>query len=423
MGKNLLTSEQRERLKQALASGSRLGASDLRLINIDVYRERLGVNWFKYKGIIHAYAVEAIKAELGTEDFFVETHSGYGIFFFKKDVQEIQAVSQNIAARLQRQLSREAVFGDPPLGCEATSVNCDEFLRQLENEAPRTAPVRAAPAPRASAADAKPLGARYVPLWHAKYERIVGSVYVPKASQALLRRADTDYYKPSAEHALQDTQTFNAMLGHAYKLHKAGTNATIMFSVNFTTFCTPQFNKEYMLALKQTPGKLLPFLTPRFVRIPPGTPQTLLATKVQLLGTTFKRVVVHTRPLFEASMLEFVPCSIISTSWRDIERQASGDARSQRTAVDLVRAYCQTAKRLRTNALIEGLDTPAALDTAIAAGVDFASGAAIRPSGSAPFVQCTLSLHEIHAAQRPSPPPASAARHEPPVDDGVFEIQ
>ena len=89
MSKNMLTPAQTQQLRQALASGSRLGASDLRLINIDVYRERLGSQWPKYRDIIGAYAAEAIKEELGKDDFFVETKNGYGIFFFKKDPTEV----------------------------------------------------------------------------------------------------------------------------------------------------------------------------------------------------------------------------------------------------------------------------------------------------------------------------------------------
>ena len=65
----LLTAAQKERLIKSLASGSRLDAL-----------------WYKYKNIIHSYALEAIKLELAEPDFAVQTNTGYAVFFFEKDV-------------------------------------------------------------------------------------------------------------------------------------------------------------------------------------------------------------------------------------------------------------------------------------------------------------------------------------------------
>ena len=81
----VFTPERMERLRLGLASGSRLGAIDIRLINIDDYKKRLGAQWPKYKSIIHSYFVQAIGAELGQRDFFLQTKNGYAIFFFERN--------------------------------------------------------------------------------------------------------------------------------------------------------------------------------------------------------------------------------------------------------------------------------------------------------------------------------------------------
>jgi hypothetical protein len=408
MSKNPLTAEQREMLKRALASGSRLGASDLRLINVDVYRERLGADWFKYKAIIHALAAAAVKAELGGDDFFVETKAGYGIFFFKKDLAEVQVISDRISERLRRELSREPAFGKPPLGCEATSVNCDDLLRQLEGEAePSPAIVEAPPVVPAKPSAAGP-GGLYAPLWHTKLQRVVGSVFAPPPPTIQRRLSDNDYFSAQEAYVQHDIGCFSAMLADAYKVHKAGQSTTIIFSLNFQTFCVPKFNKEYMQALRQTPASLLQYLTPRLVRIPPGTAQQQLAEKVQALSGTFKHVVLHSRPLLDQRTFEFVPCSILSTSWKDIERTVNAD-RAVRTPAGLAKQFSQSAKLLRQNSLITGIDARESLDAVIGAGVEFISGAAVLPFSDKPFGQRQLTLQDIRAPHIPAPAPTPAS--------------
>jgi hypothetical protein len=426
----VLTPERLERLKQTLASGSRLGASDLRLINVDVYRERLGKNWFKYKGIIHAYAAEAIKAELSREDFFVETKSGYGIFFFKKDVEEVQTISDRIAERLTKQLSREPIFGDPPLGCEARSVNCDDLLRELEGEDPPPPPPPLEPA-KADQAAATPV--RYAPLWHAKLERVVGSISSLQSMRSKVRQPDTEYYNPTPAQVSHDIAAFNAALAAAYKLHKAGIGATIIFSVNFKAFCAPHFKTEYMNALRQTPGQLLPFLTPRFVRIAPGTPQIVLASKVQLLSTIFRRAILQTKPVFDVKTFEFVPCTLICTTWPEIEATAASQLGPERSLFDVAKTFRESAHRLRANAMVDGVNTLAALDTVMSAGIDLVSGPAISEPLAAPPPQAALALTTIRSPRKTSPaapsPAATSPAAPPPqrpqseaVSDTVFEV-
>jgi hypothetical protein len=396
MARNLLTPEQTERLKQTLASGSRLGASDLRLLNMDVYRERLGADWFKYKGIINALAAAAIKAELAREDFYVETKNGYGIFFFKKDLDEIQVISDRIADKLQRELSRESVFGDPPLTCVAKSANCDDFLRQLEADE-RSARAAAQPAPQAAQMIAAEPSV-YAPLWHTKVQRVLGSMFVPQPPAVTRRVTDREYYSSNEAHAVRDIRGFTTMLADAYKLQKAGQSTTIVFSINFSTFCSIEFNKDYMLALRQTPAPLLQYLTPRFVRIPPGTVQPLLAAKVQLLASIFRHVVVHSRALVALQTLEFVSCSILSTSWKDVQTVIS-DRAGKCSAVDVLRLFQNSAKTLRLNSLIGGIDTPEALNAALVADIELVSGSAVMPFAEAPFAQRAFTLKDVRAGQ------------------------
>jgi len=393
------TGEQKERIEQALAAGSRLGASDLRLIDLGTCKRRLGEAWSRIKPTVHAHAAEAIEAELGPSEFYVETKNGYAIFFFGEDLTLIQTTADRITTCMRRRLSAEPVLSGAPFDITSTSVNADELLRSLDaGGTPATA--------------ARPAFRKYAPLWHAKLQRVVGSIHFPHAPRTM-RISDSEYYSPAEAHARQDIGAFNAMLSDVYKLQKAGVSSTIVFSVNFKTFCAPQYNKEYMLALKQAPGKLLQFLTPRFVRIPPGTPQTLLASKVQSLSSVFKHVVLHTRPVFDTTMFDCVPCSILAASWSDISYLAGRDPRGQRQPIDIARQFCQAARKLRVNALIEGLDSAAAFGNALDAGVDFGSGAAIRPLLEAPSTQSTLTVDDICGR--------TAAKGVAPSD--IFEIR
>jgi hypothetical protein len=398
MARNLLTPAQTERLKQALASGSRLGASDLRLLNMDVYRERLGADWFKYKGIINALAAAAIKAELSREDFHLETKNGYGIFFFKKDLEEIQTISDRIADKLQRELSRESAFGDPPLTCVAKSANCDDFLRQLEAEERNARAAQAEAAPPASIVGNEP--SVYAPLWHTKVQRVLGSMFVPQPPAVTRRVSDREYYSSNEAHAIRDIRGFTTMLADAYKLQKAGQSTTIVFSINFATFCSVEFNKDYMMALRQTPAPLLQYLTPRFVRIPPGTVQPLMAAKVQLLASIFRHVIVHSRAMVAVQSLEFVPCSILSTSWKDVQNLIN-DRAGKCTAVDVLRPFQHAAKALRLKSLIAGIDTPEALTAALAADVELVSGSAVMPFAETPFAQRAFTLNDVRG-QKPA---------------------
>jgi hypothetical protein len=227
---------------------------------------------------------------------------------------------------------------------------------------------------------------------------VLGSMLVPQTSVPPRRVPDREYYASSEAHAIRDIRGFSTMLGHAYKLQKAGQSTTIVFSINFATFCSVEHNKEYMIALRQTPTPLLQYLTPRFVRIPPGTVQPLMAAKVQLLATIFRHVVVHSRATVALQALEFVPCSILATSWKDVQNLIQERA-GKCTAVDVLRPFQNAAKTLRLNSLIAGIDTPDALNAALTAEIELVSGSAVMPFAETPFAQRAFTLAEVRGGQ------------------------
>jgi hypothetical protein len=237
----------------------------------------------------------------------------------------------------------------------------------------------------------------------------------------LRKPGDNEYYAASEAHAVQDVRGFTAMLTDAYKLHKAGQSMTIIFSLNFRTFSSVEFNKDYMLALRQTPAALVQYLTPRLVRIPPGTGQPLLAARVQQLASVFRHIVLHTRPIVEFATFEFVPSSILSTSWTDIRTAVKGE-RGARSEGGLARQFSQSAKNLRLNSLITGVDTPQALEVALAADVEFVSGTAVLPASDTPFRQRSLLLADMGSGPVSFGEPSGRAAGSTPthtLSDGV----
>jgi hypothetical protein len=384
-----VTPEQQERLRVALTTGSRLGASDVRLINLDVYRRRLGAQWYKYKAIINSYAHAAMEGELGENDFIVPTKSGYAVFFFDKDMPEILSVSNRISAKLDERLAADEIFGDPPLTCTMAPVDCATLLKQLDAE--QSIGCRASWQP-IEAETAGEYPNFYAPLWNARVERILGSIHVLGRAHTIVRRPDRDYYAPDPARAQEDIRAFNAMLTDVYKLSKAGHSATVFFSLNFKTFCLADQGEKYLHALRQTPASLLKYLTPRFVRIPPGTPQSVLASKVQMLTPIFKHVALHTSPSVDSRSFGFVGCSIISTSWSEIERLAGKVPLAARR---LAGSFASAARSLRVNGLVDGVDSPSAFEAVVDAGLDFVSGAAICPPDRAPWTQVPLTLGNV----------------------------
>lgn len=390
-----LTGEQKERLKHALASGSQLGAADIGMINMEPYKERLGKEWFKYRNIINAYTVSAIKENVSDQDIFVHTKNGYAVFFFSKSGDEIRTCANRIADQVAQALRRERVFEDPPISCKASPITPEELLRHLDSE---NLPSASPPAPSTAAAVSNVLPIRtpeqstsYFPLWHAKLERVVGSICIAETQSSVVPVADGKYYEAAGQHFSRDVLGFNTMLTDAYKLLKSGEKAAVLFSINFKSFCAAEFHRDYMVALRQVPANLVPFLTPRFVRIPAGAPQTLIAQKTQILTSVFKHIALQTRPDTDLKRFEFVACSILVTSWRDVVKVAGPGQGAVRT----LNAFCQSVKNIKLNSLIDGVDTPEAYAASVGAGADFICGNVIGPKSRTPISQFKLTNAEI----------------------------
>jgi hypothetical protein len=113
-----------------------------------------------------------------------------------------------------------------------------------------------------------------------------------------------------------------------------------------------------------------------------------------LLSTIFRHVVIHSRSLVALQSLEFVPCSILSTSWKDVQIVIN-DRAGKCTALDVLRLFQNAAKTLRLNSLIAGIDTPEALTAALAADIELVSGSAVMPFAAAPFAQRAFTLNDI----------------------------
>ncbi|MBI1210723.1 MAG: hypothetical protein GC190_04625 [Alphaproteobacteria bacterium] len=396
-----LTREQQQRLKHALLGDEKLGVTELRMINMDAYKERLGSEWFKYKGIIGAYATQAIQANVGPDDIFVPTKNGFAVFFFDASEEKTAAASKLMAEEIERLLAREKVLQQPPISCSPRPMSRSELIDEMDLDlglgSSRSAP-RPAAEPTTIEADARPASKQvsgYRPFWHAKAQRVVGCLSEPESNPSFV--SEQKYYDTAIQHVRYDLDTFNAVLRDVYKLYKSGETAAIVFSINFRCFCAPEFNKEYLLALRQTPANLLPYLVPRLVRIPPGAPNTLIATKAQVVSSIFKKLVLQTPLEGNLRRFEFTACTILATSVKEALRVARLPTVDQQTIVPLLSSFVQMAKSMRYNALITGVDSPEAFDAAMQAKADFISGEMVGPLARVPGSQFPLTADEIRS--------------------------
>lgn len=390
MGVSYLTVEQRERLKKALASGSKLGASHLTLLNTDTYRERLGAEWFKYRGIIEAISLNAIKAQFRDGDMVVPTRHGFALFFFSRSDPDVRTLCDRIAAEVERHLSNEREFRDPPISCRMNQITTQELLRQLEEEAAAPSAKAATSAP---AEDAPKVQAVYDALWHPKLERVLGCLCKRSEASVVVPLASDKYYEESAAHMRKDIQVFNRLLGDAFRLTKTGVKAAIFFSINFRSFCTADLHKEYMHALRQAPSNLLPSLTPRFVRIPPGAPAGLISAKTQELASVFKHVALNTSPDADLNRFQFLPNAMLTTAWKDVVKASRG--KSGAAAEETLTRFCKTARSLRLSSLVDGLTSRDAFESSLKVGPDFMTGEIISEQLEKPSGQYRLTASDI----------------------------
>ncbi|MEQ1755524.1 MAG: hypothetical protein ABL973_15485 [Micropepsaceae bacterium] len=375
-----------QRLKQALTSGLRLGATEIRFINVEIYQARLGPLWSKYKPIIHSYVQSAASKYLAEADFLISSQNGYVIIFADPEKERVERISKSMAEYIDERLRENEHFQSPPLVSNIVAIDTATLYDRIQGaQQPHSSAGSHSAAPEANAAAPvseahKEQIARYAPLWHPKSQSIVGSLSVPTPVQGTRRSPDRQYYEPSETRALSDIRMFSALLTDAYTLQKQGQNAIAIFSIHFKCFCLPAMHKEYIHALRQTPASLVKYLMPRFVRIPPGTPRTLIADRLASIAPIFKSVVLHTKPVADLKTLEFLPFAVLSTSWSEIELLAGQEidaSQRQNAAERIAKSFCQSARVMRAKCMIDGINSLHALEMVSAAGIDFASGPAI----------------------------------------------
>ena len=432
-----LTRAQEQKLKKALLGDETLGLTELRVINTDIYKERLGAEWFKYKSIINSYATQAIKANLSEDDLFVPTKHGFAVFFFSASKEKVAAASEQMAQEVSRLLATEKLFQNPPVTCAARPMTRSDLADEIDldlglgsmRSGPRSLPepIIQVHEPRHRAVVPKAVSG-YRPLWHAKTQRVVGCINEPETNRPVVN--EQRYYESAIAHLRYDLEAFNTVLGDVYKLYKTGETAAIIFSINFKSFCASEFNKEYLLALRQTPANLLPYLLPRFVRIPPGAPNTLIAAKTQILSSIFKKVALQAPLEGDLRRFEFTACTLLATSVKEAERVGRLPTVNQQSITPLLVSFVQMAKSMRYNALITGVDDQDSFAAAMQAKADFISGAVVGPLAQLPGSQFHLTTDEICATPRPRAaapapgvrPQAPGGRPSTPPGEDVFAI-
>jgi hypothetical protein len=370
------------RLKQALTSGLQIGATEIRFLNIDVYRARLGEKWLACKDLIHSYVLSATERHLDTSDFLIPSSSGYVLVFANANSERVDRITKSVANDVDAMLARVDDFQHPPVSCNIIAVDTSTLYSHLHATPPPQSVVegagtRSTPASSDDGVDVAARFARYAPLFHQKTQNVVGSISVPTPVGSPRRLLDRAYYEPSDVRTHADIQMFGELLAASYKLQKVGKSAAVVFSINFRNFCQPALHKQYTHALRQTPSGLLKRLTPRLVRIPPGTHRTLIASKLDSLMPIFSNIAIHSKPTVEIAALEFLPIAMISTSWSDIELAAGGQKSEllrHRELLRIVSLFCQSARVLRAKSMIDGVDSKEALEIISGADADFVSG-------------------------------------------------
>lgn len=398
-----------QRLKQALTSGLRVGATEIRFINVELYQTRLGPLWGKYKHIIHSYVQSAAGKYLGDTDFLIPSQNGYVIVFANPEKPRVERISKSMADYIDAQLRENEHFQSPPLTSNIVAIDTATLYERIQGDQQSHAisdnPGASQPSPDVVTASAVPKdhSMRYAPLWHPKSHSIVGSLSVPAAVQANRRMSDREYYEPSDMRANSDIRMFSELLADSYNLQKQGQNAIAIFSINFKSFCLPALHKEYIHALRQTPASLVKYLMPRFVRIPPGSPRILIADKLTSIAAIFKNVVLHTKPIADLQKFEFLPFAVLSTSWSEIEllaKQEMDASQKQNAAERIAKSFCQSARVMRAKCMIDGISSVQALEMISAAGIDFASGSAIGAIGTTLQGTRPLEITDLRSASR-----------------------
>jgi len=188
-------------------------------------------------------------------------------------------------------------------------------------------------------------------IWHAESERVIGALRedrapVPAAPQARLQH---------------DIAEFKAVLSD---VHQHACNAGAVFALAFTALSQIGPNKHYMIELRQTPARLLPFLTPRLIDVPADADPAAIQASVKQLQSLFRRVIVE------------VPTDAQPARFRSLANVTLAIRWGVHTARDVI-AFTDRAQQAGLAVMICGVDEPEALAVAYETEVSFVSGRVI----------------------------------------------
>jgi hypothetical protein len=186
----------------------------------------------------------------------------------------------------------------------------------------------------------------YSLIWHAESERVIGALRedpAPATHEARLRR---------------DVAEFKAVLSD---VHMHARNAGAVFALDYTALSQSGANKHYMIELRQTPARLLPFLTPRLVDVPGDADPSAIQASVKQLQSLFRRVIVelptNARPVHFKSLANVT----LAVRW---------GVHAARNVI----AFADRAHQAGFAVMICGVDEPEALAVAHETEVSFVSG-------------------------------------------------
>ena len=175
--------------------------------------------------------------------------------------------------------------------------------------------------------------------------------------------------RPSADLSAlagRDIAEFNATLTEVYK--RAGTAGAI-FTLHFDSFADELLNKHYMVALRQTPARMLTLVTPRLISIGTAQPQHMVEARVQQLQRLFRRVIVEARSANDVSLIAPLRPAMIATPWTSIAGSSNPEA-----VASEIHARTKDSALL---SMITGVDCGTSFAAAAAAGFDVVAGGRI----------------------------------------------
>ncbi|MDZ4869690.1 MAG: hypothetical protein SGI91_20395 [Alphaproteobacteria bacterium] len=185
-------------------------------------------------------------------------------------------------------------------------------------------------------------------IWHAESERVIGALREDPAPAPATHEAK----------GRRDVAEFKAVLSD---VHMHARNAGAVFALDFTALSQSGANKHYMIELRQTPARLLPFLTPRLVDVPADADPAAIQASVKQLQSLFRRVIVE------------VPADAQPARFRSLANVTLAVRWGAHTARDVI-AFTDRAHQAGLAVMICGVDEPEALAVAHETEVSFISG-------------------------------------------------